>query len=86
MLFLKKKNAFSLVCVVVFRVTCVLFSGILSAKINKEIKFFIIDSMFIIVVVFYCHEEACKHAFSCTTDPNQQFLWQVFSPKLHRVE
>lgn len=60
MLFLKKKNAFSLVCVVVFRVTCVLFSGILSAEINKEIKFFIIDSMFIIVVVLYCCVEAGK--------------------------
>lgn len=72
-------------CVLRFlRVTCVLFSEILFAKINKGIKFFIIDSMFIIVVVLYCPEE-CKYAFSCTTDPNQEFPWQVFSSK-HQVE
>lgn len=37
-----KDKIYLLWCVLFFRVTCVLFSGILLAKIKKEIKFFII--------------------------------------------
>lgn len=63
-------------------VWCVLWLVIL----KEEIKGLIIDNMFIIVVVLYCHEEAVKPHSSTTMEVHQQFLWQVFSPKLYQVE